>query len=152
MTRDRLLLIGEDFGNSQPRYHNDVYALTGKSGKRLASLMGFAGETAMFQYALATERTNVVTLQPEWRDQALVAQRVVEIAERMRGRRVILLGVRVAAAFGVTDLDLMRWRSDHDLDATVARFPHPSGRSHWWNDAANVVAATRFLQDALLDR
>lgn len=149
MTRERLLLIGEDFGNADTRYHSDIYALTGKSGRRLASLMGFEGDDAMLRYALATERTNVVTVQPQWKDHALVAENVIRIGERARHRKVILLGVRVAGAFGYQNTDMMTWLFDPNIEAWVARMPHPSGRSHWWNEEANVIEASRFLRDAL---
>lgn len=144
MTRRRLLLVGEDFGNSDPRYHSDTYALTGKSGRRLSSLLGFEGD--MLRYALATERTNVVTLAPQWRDHALVAQGVVDISTRMERRRTILLGARVAHAFGKDDLELMAWDFDAEIDGWVARLPHPSGRSHWWNDPRNVAQAEEFMR------
>lgn len=147
--RSRLLIVGEDFGNAPERYAREIYTLTGKSGKRLASLMGFEGDQAMFEYALSTERVNVVARQPDWKDQALVASRVAELEQRFVGRRVVLLGVRVAAAFGVSDLDLLTWRHDSPRRAWLARVPHPSGRSHWWNEEANVLAAAGFLRDAL---
>lgn len=154
--RDRILLVGEDFGNSDARYHSDVYALTGASGRRLASLCGYQGPNAMLMFALDFERTNVVTLQPEWRDKELVRSSVGEIVQRMIGRRTILLGSRVAAAFDAEHLPVMEWTkavlpNERTIDwsgALIARAPHPSGRSHWWNDPENVAAARRFWSGA----
>lgn len=146
--RDRILLVGEDFGNSDPKYHSDVYALTGASGRRLTELCGYQGPNQVLQFALDFERTNVVTLQPEWRDKSLVDRRVGEIVARMTGRRAILLGSRVAAAFKAEGLDMFRWTMATDRSTQIARAPHPSGRSHWWNDPENVESARRFWRAA----
>lgn len=146
--RDRILLVGEDFGNSDPEYHSDVYALTGASGRRLASLCGYQGPNAILLFALNFERTNVVTLQPEWSDKELVRANVYDILSMMRGRRTVLLGSRVAEAFNLLHLGYFEWTRDADVDMTVARAPHPSGRSHWWNDPENVAAARAFWRSA----
>lgn len=130
------------------RYRRELYTLTGYSGRRLASLMGFTGERAMFDYALATERVNIVESADQWRDQPLVAQRVVDLSPRLKGRRVVLLGNRVARAFGRDGRPHMEWSFDLELDAWVARLPHPSGRSHWWNSRSNVMAAEIFMREA----
>lgn len=36
-------------------------------------------------------------------------------------------------------------------DALYALFPHPSGISHWWNDARNERAARRFMRELVAD-
>lgn len=144
MTRDRVLLVGEDFGNSDPQYHSDVYALTGASGRRITELCGYQGGNKILQYALDFERTNVVTLQPDWKDKEMVRASVYDLLSRMVGRRTILLGSRVAEAFNLLHLGYFEWTRDPDVNLIVARAPHPSGRSHWWNDPANVESARRF--------
>lgn len=146
MSRDRVLLVGEDFGRSPVEYHTDAAALTGASGRHLARLVGYQGPNEMLLYMLDFERTNVVVAPEEWRDRALVARRVAEVSRRMTGRRTILLGSRVAAAFDAESLPLLEWVPLVDDPGHVARVPHPSGRSRWWNDADNTEAARRFLR------
>lgn len=139
-----LLIVGEDFGNSPVEYHNDFYALTGASGKRLAELAG----VHYLDFYLLTERTNVVELLPQWRDKTLVQESVRKIyEERMAGRRTILLGSRVSAAFGFTAEPLSWVLVDQHRE--VARMPHPSGRNHWWNDRQNYESARAFLSEAV---
>lgn len=137
----RLLLVGEDFGRSPIRYHSDVYALTGASGRHLAKL---ANEHYLNFYML-TERTNVVELPEEWKDKDLVRSRVAAIEARMDRdyQRTILLGARVAKAFDLAALRVCEWYGD------VAVMPHPSGRNRWYNDPANVARAEDFLRGAL---
>lgn len=137
-----LLIVGEDFGNSPVEYHNDFYALTGASGKRLAELAG----VHYLNFYMLTERTNVVELLPQWRDRALVQESVGQIRHRMAGRRTILLGSRVSAAFGFT-AEPLTWVTEADRE--VARMPHPSGRNHWWNDRQNYESARAFLSEAV---
>lgn len=55
------------------------------------------------------------------------------------GRRVIVAGIRVAAAFGMRGVAVLEWRES--LDATVLVMPHPSGVCRWWNEASNVETA-----------
>lgn len=144
-----VLVVGEDFGNSDPRYHSDLYALTGASGRRLAALCGYEGEGTLpvLQFAAAFARTNVVTLASQWSDKDAVWEGRVDVLYKAIGRRVILLGSRVARAFGYQDLelfDVIRAYSDPGGPMEVVRAPHPSGRSHWWNDPANVERAAEF--------
>lgn len=141
---DRPLFVGEDFGNSEPRYHRDLYALTGASGERLAKLAGIP----LLQFAIEFDRTNVVTLAEDWRDRELVQAGVCRVVARASGRRAVLLGSRVARAFGVDEIALFSgshvtidgWRLDY------VRMPHPSGRSHWWNDPEHVAQAREFMR------
>jgi uracil-DNA glycosylase len=140
----RLLIVGEDFGNSPARYHSDKYALTGASGERLAEL---AGVDRLLFYA-HTDRTNVVELAEDWRDKTLVSAGVARITSRMDGRRVVLLGARVADAMGASHLPLFEWRPVL-MGTWMARAPHPSGRNRLLNDSATVAAFSRFLKEAM---
>lgn len=58
--------------------------------------------------------------------------RAAELLAGLAGRLVILVGMAVAAAFGVTPEPVLRWRRARPLPA-FAIAPHPSGVSHWWN-------------------
>lgn len=156
--RDRVLLVGEDFGNSPAEYHTDAGALTGASGRFLAGLCDYQGPNAMLRYMLDFERTNVVELASDWMDRAKVAASVQGILQRMRGRRTILLGQRVANAFGSPDVPALFWTTLYDslpnvglewADARIALVPHPSGRNRWWNDASHREEAKWFLKSAI---
>jgi len=140
----RLLVVGEDYGNSLIQYHKDKYALTGKSGERLAEL---AGVTPLQFYA-ATDRTNVVELPEDWRDPKLVKAGVSRIMAGMHGRRVLLLGSKVAGAFGMIDVPYFTWER-RLMDAMVARAPHPSGRNRVLNDYKAVADFRRFMQETM---
>lgn len=68
-------------------------------------------------------------------------------AIRPNGRLVILLGRRVAAAFG---FQRQKWFEPFSvapmqgMHAVVFVAPHPSGASRWWNSPRNVEKAARF--------
>lgn len=145
-----VLIVGEDYGHSDERYHRDLYALTGASGRRLAGLCGYEGEGTLpvLQFCQDFRRTNVVVRPEQWRDPFAVRAGVARVVARLsEGDRVVLLGGRVAAAFHVGS-PLFEWGLAVEVDAgvgwTYARSPHPSGRSHWWNDPANVAVAREF--------
>lgn len=138
-----LLLVGEDFGHSPSRFHTDRYALTGPSGERLAAM---AGEHRLYFYTL-TSRTNVVTLPEQWRDRQLVASGVRRIETLMRHRHTILLGSRVAAAFGHGADPQFAWMTTDR--GVVACVPHPSGRNRVLNDQEVVRRYSQFLRDAV---
>jgi hypothetical protein len=52
---------------------------------------------------------------------------------------VVVLGAHVARAFGIAYDPLAESIIDGTRHVVV---PHPSGRCRWWNDPANVAAAT----------
>jgi len=64
----------------------------------------------------------------------------------VRGRLVILLGHRTAAAFGVRDVYFAKRRIGA---ADVVVMPHPSGINRWYNDPTNVARARRFMRGAV---
>jgi hypothetical protein len=81
------------------------------------------------------------------------------VTARVPRARLVLLGRRVARAFGVGEdrpwfeWSGLTWKSAA-LGPTGANprgllevvvFPHPSSTSHFWNERANVDAARRFL-------
>lgn len=141
--RERVLVVGEDFGHSPVEYHHEAYALSGASGRRLAQLAGLS----FLVYALHAERLNVFEFPEEWGDVDKTNARVAEIVWRMQGRRTILLGAKVAKAFSVEDVPFFTWTTA--MGTTFARCPHPSGRNFWWNEPANVAKAAAFLKEAL---
>ncbi len=142
-----VLLIGEAPGKrgtpSEP-------ALGGRIGRRLASLMGCSVE----EYERWTVRINLL---PNWPGKASHGNgsrwptktarshaRVLVMNRWLDGRSVILLGRRVAAAFGIkSDRAWFVWE-EGVIGLRFAVAPHPSGASRWWNDPRNVEAARKF--------
>lgn len=140
----RPLFVGEDFGNTDPVYHQDKFALSGLSGGRLAS---FAGLTRA-QFIASTDRTNVVEVPEDWDHPVRVEAGAIRVTSMMVGRVVVLLGARVTAALGLDpETPMFEWL-DH-RGARVARVPHPSGRNRVLNDYATREAFSRFMRGLL---
>lgn len=78
---------------------------------------------------------------PRFVDQDREAAR--NLSGMLWGRRVLLLGGRVATAFGV-HTELFEWTTSPGFAAAVV--PHPSGLSRWWNDPANVRTFHEFCK------
>lgn len=133
-----IILIGE-----APGLLNDHGPLEGAVGRRLAE---YASLT-MSEYLERTERHNLFDSPIEkWpREEAALHAGVVWSS--LVGRRTILLGQRVADAFGIRWRELS-WAQLDDRGTEVALIPHPSGRNIWWNEAGNRAEARRFLREA----
>jgi hypothetical protein len=62
----------------------------------------------------------------------------------------VLLGRRVAAAFGLASAPYLEWTEARGRTWVV--MPHPSGVNRWWNDEENrllaTVAALRIREEA----
>lgn len=117
-------------------------ALAGSaSGRRLARLAGLDGPGGLDELLRLVDAVNLSTV---WRPSAEMSvgflRRDVETVHALAvGRRVVVcLGYLVARALGVPAAP---WYERRDGYAIV---PHPSGRSRYWNDAANVYQAERF--------
>lgn len=139
----KLLLVGQ----APSARTEGLAAFSGDSGRRIAKLLGDA------QLA---ERVDAVNLLAWWPGRSLAGKgdafpladaREAATRELLGQHRVVLLAGRgVAAAFGV-DADYFAWVRLYGRDAAV--IPHPSGVSYWWNQADNVLAAARFLAQAV---
>jgi hypothetical protein len=75
-----------------------------------------------------------------------------ELRKRWRGRKAVLLGRDVAAAFRLYHQADYDWFQVLEIDpgVEVAVMPHPSGTSSWWNERVNVEAATKFTRRLML--
>jgi hypothetical protein len=73
---------------------------------------------------------------------AAARQAALALLPALQGRRAVLLGGRVAAAFGLPRAPLLVWQPLAGGEVAVA--PHPSGINRWWNDPRNVRRAKRF--------
>ena len=70
-----------------------------------------------------------------------------EVAE---GRELVLLGRRVADAFGIPKAQacLTSFEIEAQGGHVVVHFaPHPSGRNRFWGDERNRQAAAKFLRE-----
>lgn len=135
-------------------------ALTGPAGRTLAR----CADVEFHFYLNACERRNLLNRWPgsNGRGSAFPLREANRVAVAMmpalNGRRVVLLGKRVARAFWV-ETDYLKWaghtyRHPDRLDEVFAHFhvavvPHPSRINRWWNDAQNLIRARAFLRDAL---
>ncbi len=133
----RPLIVGE----VNPYGSDPAYALfplpEGASGYRLRKILGMSDR----EYLRAFDRANLCT--GRWSAEAARAE-----AERIRQEdrpAVVLLGRKVAAAFGY---------ADHVPFSRIGRFvllPHPSGRCHAWNDPSSPGRARELIRGAVLD-
>lgn len=123
-------------------------ALLGRCGRRLARLLSMTEA----EYARTFRRRNLLKTWPG-KSPSGKGDRWARVEARAAAARcrpsgvVVLLGSRVAAAFGVQDNPPLTWfRMGR---ATCAILPHPSGVNRWWNDPRNVAAAAQLLKAAV---
>lgn len=157
MIARRLLVVGE-----APSAQYGGRPLQGDTGRRLAALAGVGHG----QLLAAVDAVNLFDAWPgpENHGSAFPVREARDAAVRLlatiTGRRVLLLGGRVVAAFGLVGLEPFRW---HDVDipriadgrsrlvtvTRVAVVPHPSGVSRSYNDPRVRAQAAEFLGAAL---
>lgn len=118
--------------------------LDGAAGRRLAALAGLDHHLFMARF----ERVNLLEQgEPGAQFDVRAARDVADdLRQRWRGRKAVLLGRGVAAAFRLVPDDY-EWFKPLEIPPGVeaAVMPHPSGISHWWNDPANVQAARDYM-------
>lgn len=135
MSGRRLWLIGEH----NPYGADPAYALYPlphhASGARLARALGLDAAT----YLSTFERRNLLSC-PNWSAPAARAAADDLLREQTHLDRLVLLGAKVSAAFGVdfrSNLFAPRFMQvghGHLCGRTVLVLPHPSGLSREWND------------------
>lgn len=127
-------------------------------GRSLQVLAGEARMTAS-SFLAATSRRNVLGFFPGRepggkgyrfpRDRARSG--AAELRAELVGRRVLLLGERVAASFD-HDSDWFEWTeawNDFGRTYVAAKFPHPSPISHFRNKPAAAARCSEFLREVL---
>lgn len=134
-----VLLIGEAPGPA-----GDGLPLEGPVGRRLADWAGVPWEA----YLELTERHNLYASDPGPWSAEDARRHAQSVFPQLVGRRTILLGRRVADAFGIRE-GPFRWIRVGPT--SVAVVPHPSGRNRYWNDPAHVDLARSFLREALAE-
>lgn len=142
-----LTIIGEAPGGALPVTDEDAN-LVSSAGRNLADIAGWDWQ----RYLNRTRRLNLFIDPQDDRKWDAGAARLS--AERIAGRvegRIILLGSKVAAAFGASGLPYYQWTTIRvaDRDLEVARVPHPSGRNRLWNDIDHRARASAFLRGLL---
>jgi len=139
---ERLLIVGEDFGEVDDEYRTDLLALTGQSGKRLATLMG----VDLLTFVERTDRMNLVSCPSDWKDRGAVIIGGAKVLRAMRGRRALILGHRVTDTLGLRPT-LFTWTEGYGC--VYAVIPHTSGRNRFYNTQENVEIARKFLRGLL---
>jgi len=117
--------------------------------------------TPFFGIEKSPSARRITQLVPDWRDHALglnlwpdpsvQASAWSKIARETRCAIVIALGGRVAARFGAGNLEPLTWKTVETIGwfVDLLKFPHPSGRSRWWNRPGNTDRARKALVEAL---
>lgn len=142
MSRVRPLIVGE----APNRLGRSDRPIGGRCGDRLAALSGCSPAA----FARAFDRTNVLYAWPGAAGKGAAfpmtaaRRRARAIRSRfVRGRMVILLGLRTAAAFGVR---VGYFEPVRFGQSDVVVVPHPSGINRWYNDAHNVRRMRAFMR------
>jgi len=103
-----------------------------KAGKRLRTLLGNVEYPWVNLFEERPERWSAARAREE-------ASSVLLVDSEMAPTLFVLLGRRVATAFGKGDKEFLSL--DRAFTDWWYIFPHPSGRSRWWNDPRNELAA-----------
>lgn len=141
----RPLLVGE----ANPYGADPYYALyplpERATGHRLCTLiMGLSSG----EYLRRFERANLC---PQRWSAKIARTRAEELLEERRGGAIVLLGRRVAAAFGCGDFPPFSRRvlDSRDPATTLYLIPHPSGLNRVWNAPDALAEARRVLAPLL---
>lgn len=139
----RPLIVGEAPSKNEPH----CPAIEGRIGARLAACCGMTLTTFLAYFA----RINVLEVRQDTREKGFAfdakqAKRNAELIierEFHKGRTILLLGLRVAIAFGA---DPAYFGSQQGWNgATVYVVPHPSGINRWWNKLDNELQMIKFM-------
>jgi uracil-DNA glycosylase len=134
-------------GAAPSRVSDPAEPLSGRSGQRLASILGMS-----FDRLLLHARRNVNTRFPG-RHKGADGFDLLEGLEQARillsacreGDLVVLLGVNVARVFGFAYKPLAAFANPGGI--TFFILPHPSGLNRYWNKPSNrLIAQTLFSE------
>lgn len=140
----KILLIGQAPGpNTEPAH--PLHPAYSQTGRQLQGLSGLSQTIFLDRF----DRVNLLSEFPgrTKRDDCFPV-RDARIAARamtpfVRERRVILVGRKVATAFGYGEFDFHTWLTGEDLDH-FAIVPHPSGRNPWYRTRPQLEQAEAF--------
>lgn len=128
-----------------------------RSGKRLANLLGVESVPESFACVNVYDRWPGRTAKGDDFPAGLARKNADALMRSLpNSATLILVGRRVASAFGLVDPTYFEWRDEYvttDGPQThgtrrrrrLAVIPHPSAVNRWWNDPRNAAAAARFL-------
>jgi hypothetical protein len=145
----RLVLVGEAPGAVSIR-HRPELALTGSTGRNIARLT----QVGWAEYLRHTDRRNLFyDPQDPW-PTAKARDAARSLEPTLDGLWVVLLGARVADAFGLGGLPHYEWMDAEwpASRAVVALAPHPSGRNRVLNDPTERARFGVFMRAAILGR
>jgi hypothetical protein len=143
-SRSKPLIVGE-----APSKNEIVPTpIEGRVGRRLARCAGLSFDEFIDRF----DRMNLLSVRQDTQEKGFVfdsrAAGIVarELRERLEpGRTVLLLGHRVADAFGIKGEYFATFAPPGE--AVYYVLPHPSGVNHWWNDPANVEKMNAFMHE-----
>ena len=143
----RAVLVGEAPGPSAQSGRPLLGDRPATSGSRLRSWCGISAADW-----LRVDRVNLLPIHPgpTWPKTAARAAAQNLCESLLRGRRLVLLGRRVTAAFDVMGVEFGVW-FDSPLHVRCIAVPHPSGLNLIYNDAAVRDAAASLLRGILLE-
>lgn len=152
MTVGKAILIGMNNPHSTAAEHALYPAPVGVAGWRLWTMMDQAAGLPRSEYVRIFDRRNLV--RGDWRrDLAATNAAVMFRKQRIDECRVVLCGAQVVEAFRkagakVDEQPHFTWfRPGPSPLGKWAIIPHPSGRSHTWNDKAVRDAAKIFFAE-----
>lgn len=141
----RPLLVGEAPGGDPAATHPQDQALTGATGRNIARLVGLTYE----EYLERTRRVNIFKTPQERWDRAHARWIAANLSVGIESNtKVVLLGTRVADAFGVGHWQNYAWHKLHP-GVYAVRVPHPSGRNRVLNEDEERASFRRALLEAL---
>jgi hypothetical protein len=101
------------------------------------------------QFMRTFDRRNV--LDAEVWDQRSARQAGERLKKKLSGK-VVVLGREVWRALGFHNRSDEWFSVRVENDVSYVLVPHPSGVSHWYNDAKNVKRVERFLRDLIAEK
>lgn len=151
---ERTWLVGENNPYSADPRHALYPYPPGCAGARLCAILGMSRR----DYLAAFERRNLLA-QAKWSVPAARTAANALVDELRDGDRLVLLGAKVAAAFGFRFELVVEHRValPGSVNYRALVLPHPSGLSRAWNEPGTVArvreAVARFrLGEPALDR
>lgn len=129
----KLVLVGEQPGSGP----TNEGPLGGECARRLAAHLGVPTRVVLAQH-----RTNLLPEPGPW-DTRAARVAAVELNDAATGLPFVLLGRRVANAFGLRDVRPFVWVKLGTRSYLL--LPHPSGRCRSWNDPLVRAQAQRTL-------
>lgn len=138
------LIVGE----APSKNEDPERPIEGRIGLRLATCAGLT----LPEFLAHFDRVNLLHVRQDTAahgfpfDLGLATQAAAAIRRMFTNEMVVLLlGKRVAAAFGLSHADYFLQLSLNGPDIRV--IPHPSGINRWWNDPKNMRSAEVFMEN-----